>query len=62
MLSESRYKKEKKADIPDDLKKYYNTKEFYLIKYSNKIENLEDERIIKELKRLTGLFLLFIAF
>ncbi|NLB36448.1 MAG: DUF2461 domain-containing protein [Clostridiales bacterium] len=50
-LSEIRYKREKKANIPEDLKKYYNTKKFYLIKYSNKIENLEDERIINELKK-----------
>lgn len=50
-LSEIRYKKEKKADIPEELRKYYNTKEFFLIKYSNKVENLEDERIIKELKK-----------
>lgn len=50
-LSADLYKREKRSDIDMQIKNVYNAKTFYFIAENNKLENLEDERIIKELKK-----------
>ncbi len=44
------YKKEKEADIPDNLKKYYNVKSMYFMAKATDLSVLKNESIITELK------------
>lgn len=44
------YKKEKKSDIPMELKKYYNVKNMYFMAKSDDLTALESDKIITELK------------
>jgi len=44
------YKKEKKTDIPENIKKYYNVKNMYFMAKSNDLNVLESDAIITQLK------------
>ena len=44
------YKKEKKADIPESLRKYYNVKSMYFMAKSADLSVLETDRIVEEIK------------
>lgn len=44
------YKKEKKAELPEKLKKYYNVKNMYFMAKSTDFSALESDRVITELK------------
>ncbi|HRT82758.1 MAG TPA: DUF2461 domain-containing protein [Oscillospiraceae bacterium] len=51
ILSADLYKREKRSDLDAQIKNIYNAKTFYFIAENKNIQNLEDERIIKELKK-----------
>ncbi len=50
-LSLDPYKRLKSTEVADEIKEYYNAKSFYFIRHQKNLSKLEDDRILKELKK-----------